>query len=140
MTTPVLMAVDDNPGGLGTLDGTLRSRYGHDYLIISEASPESALGRLRELRAAGRPVALVMAAATMNAAPAAEVLAQARSVQPAAKLALGGPRRPRPRRAAPSRPPNGCWWSRGAARPRPACAFPCRWYRTGRRPRRSCAR
>src|SRR5215813_3983769 len=98
MTTPVLMAVDDNPGGLGTLDGTLRSRYGHDYLIISEASPESALGRLRELRAAGSPVALVMAAATMTAAPAAEFLAQARSAAPAAKRVLvvprGGPAAP----------------------------------------------
>src|SRR5215475_1688745 len=98
MTTPVLMAVDDNPGGLGTLDGTLRSRYGRDYLIISGASPESALGRLRELRAAGRPVALVMAAAAMTAAPAAEFLAQARSIQPAAKRVLvvprGGPAAP----------------------------------------------
>ena len=56
------MAVDDNPGSLETLDGTLRRRYEHDYLIISEASPGRALGRLRELRSADRPVAVVMAA------------------------------------------------------------------------------
>ena len=55
MTSPVLMIVDDDPGSLGTLDGTLRRRYERDYLVISEASPAAALGRLRELRAAGPP-------------------------------------------------------------------------------------
>jgi thioredoxin reductase (NADPH) len=98
MTNPVLMAVDGNPGSLAALDATLRRRYGRDYLIISEASPETALGRLRELRAAGRPVAVMMAAAAMTEAPAAEFLAQARSIQPAAKRVLivprGGPAAP----------------------------------------------
>ena len=45
MTNPVLMVVDRDPGSLATLDDTLRRRYGHDYLIISEATPETALGR-----------------------------------------------------------------------------------------------
>jgi thioredoxin reductase (NADPH) len=98
MTTPVLMVVDEDAGGLGTLDGTLRRRYGHDYLIISEASPATALGRLRELGAVGSPVAVVMAAATMTAVPAAEFLAQARTIQPVAKRVLvvprGGPAAP----------------------------------------------
>ena len=62
MTIPVLMVVDDDPESLGILDGTLRRRYGQDYLIISDASPAAALSRLRELRAACRKVALVMAA------------------------------------------------------------------------------
>src|SRR5215475_12967937 len=98
MTIPALLAVDDNPDTLKTLDGVLRHRYGHDYLIISEASPETALGRLRELRAAGRPVAVMMAAAAMTAAPGAEFLAQARGIQPGAKRVLvvprGGPAAP----------------------------------------------
>ena len=59
MTIPVLMVVDGDPGSLATLDGTLRRRYGRDYLIISEAGPGTALGRLRELRAAGRNPAAV---------------------------------------------------------------------------------
>jgi hypothetical protein len=80
MTTPVLMVVDDDTGGLGTLEGTLRRRYDHDYLIISEASPATALGRLQELRAADQPVALIMAASAMTAAPAAEFLVQATQV------------------------------------------------------------
>jgi len=98
MASPVLMVVDGNPGGLRALDDTLRHRYGHDYLIISEASPETALGRLRELRAAGQPVAVIMAASAMTAAPAAEFLAQAHTIQPAAKRVLvvprGGPAAP----------------------------------------------
>jgi thioredoxin reductase (NADPH) len=98
MTIPVLMVVDDDPESLGILDGTLRRRYGQDYLIIGDASPTAALSRLRELRATGREVALVMAAAAMTAAPAAEFLAQTRSIAPAAKRVLvvprGGPAAP----------------------------------------------
>ena len=98
MTKPVLMVVDDNPGGLATAGGTLRRRYGHDYLIISEAAPGTALGRLRELRAAGHPVAVVMAAAAIAESPGTDFLAQARSVQPGAKRVLviprGGPAAP----------------------------------------------
>jgi thioredoxin reductase (NADPH) len=98
MTNPVLMVVDDDPGGLGTLDGTLRRRYGHDYLIISEAAPGTALGRLRELAAERHPVAVVMAASGVTAMPGTEFLAQVRSIQPAAKRVLvvprGGPAAP----------------------------------------------
>jgi thioredoxin reductase (NADPH) len=92
------MAVDDDPDRLRALDGALRRRYGHDYLVIGESSPGTALGRLRELRAAGHPVAVLMAAATMAATPGAEFLAQARSIQPTAKRVLvvprGGPAAP----------------------------------------------
>ena len=119
MTSPVLMVVDDDPGSLGTLAEVLRRRYDRDYAVITETSPPAALGRLRELQAADRPVALVIAAATMVTAPAAEFLAQARTTAPAAKR---------------------CSWCRGAARARPAYAFRCRWWLTGRRPRPSCAR
>ena len=98
MSKPVLMMIDDDPDGLEMLDGTLRGRYERDYLVISEASPATALGRLRQLRAASRPVAVVMAASAMTAAPAAEFLAQARTIAPAAKRVLvvprGGPAAP----------------------------------------------
>ena len=92
VTTPVLMVVDEDTGSLGTLDAALRRRYGHDYLLISEASSAAALARLQELRAAGSPVAVVMAASAMTAAPAAEFLAQARTLAPAAKRVLVVPR------------------------------------------------
>src|SRR5215467_8548981 len=85
MTIPVLMVVDDDPDSLGMLDRTLRRRYGQDYLIVGEASPEIGLDRLGELRAAGREVAVIMVASAMAEAPAAEFFANARSVAPAAK-------------------------------------------------------
>ena len=113
MAIPVLLVVDDNPDSLKVLDGVLRHRYGRDYLIISEASPGTALGRLRELRAAGRPVAVVLAAGAMTAAPGAEFLAQARGIQPGAKRVLvvprGGPGRAQPAcsRAVGAGPPGG---------------------------------
>jgi hypothetical protein len=47
------MAVDDDPESLGTLEGTMRRRYGQDYLVISDASTAAALSRLQELQAAG---------------------------------------------------------------------------------------
>ena len=96
--SPVLFVVDDDAGSLGTLDGTLRRRYERDYLVIAESSPEAALGRLRELRAADSPVAVVMASSAMSAAPAAEFLAYVRTIAPAAKRVLvvprGGPAAP----------------------------------------------
>ena len=92
MTSPVLMAVDDDPDGLRTLDGALRRRYDGDYLVIAETSPGTALGRLRELRAARHPVAVLMAASAMAATPGPEFLAQARSIQPTAKRVLVVPR------------------------------------------------
>jgi len=92
------MVVDDDPERLGILDGTMRRRYGQDYLIVSDASPTAALGRLQELRADSRPLALVMAGADMTTAPAADFLAAARSIAPAAKrvlvVARGGPAAP----------------------------------------------
>jgi len=77
------MVVDEDAGRLGTVDAVLRRRCGHDYLVLSGASPATALGRLRELRAAGREVAVRMAASAMTAAPAAEFLAQVRTIAPA---------------------------------------------------------
>jgi hypothetical protein len=53
MSKPVLMAVDDDPGSLGTLDAALRGRYGRDYVVIAEATPATALDGPRQRRAAG---------------------------------------------------------------------------------------
>src|SRR5215510_1070214 len=65
---------------------------------MARCAAGTALGRLRELRDAGQPVAVVMAAAAIAEAPAADFLAQTRSVQPAAKRVLvvprGGPTAP----------------------------------------------
>lgn len=90
MTAPVLVVVDEDARGLRTLEETVRRRYGHDYLIISEASPGAALGHLQELSAAHSPVAVAMGAATTPAPE--ELLEQARTIYPAAKRVLVAPR------------------------------------------------
>ena len=94
MTDPVLMAVDGNPDSRTTLDGTLRRRYEHDYLVISEASSGTALGRLRELRAADCPVAVVMAAAEMTEAPAGCAVRRGRAGLPGAVRLVPGTGQP----------------------------------------------
>jgi thioredoxin reductase (NADPH) len=91
MTNPVLMVVDDDQESLRTLEDSLR-RYEHDYLITSEPSYETALGQLRDLRAADRPVAIILVASTMPSASATELLTQLHSMHPSAKRVLIVPR------------------------------------------------
>jgi thioredoxin reductase (NADPH) len=89
---------DDHPDILSVLEAALRRRYGQDYLIVSETSAAAALRHLADLRDAGRPVALIMAAASMSTASGPDLLAEARSIQPTAKRVLvvprGGPAAP----------------------------------------------
>ncbi len=87
MTKPAVILLDDHPDSLTVLEAALCRRYGQDYLIVSEASAAAALRHLADLRDAGRPVALIMAAASMRTATA---------------------RTSSPRPAASSRPPGGC--------------------------------
>jgi thioredoxin reductase (NADPH) len=98
MTRPAVIVSDGHPDSLSVLEGALRRRYGQDYLIVSETSAAAALRHLADLRDAGRPVALIMAAASMSTANGLDLLADARSIQPAAKRVLvvprGGPAAP----------------------------------------------
>lgn len=98
MTKPAIMVVDDRPEGLEQLESALRRRYEHDYLIMSRTSPAAALDHLTELRSAGRPVAVVLAAATLAEQSGTGFLARVRGTQPAAKRVLivprGGPDAP----------------------------------------------
>ena len=92
MTKPAVVLLDDHPDSLAVLEAALRRRYGQDYLIVSQASAAAALRHLADLRDAGRPVALIMAAASMRTASGPDVLAEARSIQSAAKRVLVVPR------------------------------------------------
>ena len=92
MTKPAVILLDDHPDSLTVLEAALRRRYGQDYLIVSQASAAAALRHLADLRDAGRPVALIMAAASMRTANSPDVLAEARSIQPTAKRVLVVPR------------------------------------------------
>jgi thioredoxin reductase (NADPH) len=61
MTGPVLLVVDNNPRELTAFERALRRRYGADYRVMAECSPEAALDLLEKLAEGGEDVALVAA-------------------------------------------------------------------------------
>ena len=61
MTTPLLLAVDDDERSRCAVDRELRNRYEPDYEVISMGSAEAGLELLTRLADAGREVILVLA-------------------------------------------------------------------------------
>ena len=82
---PVILAVDDDPGGLERVESELRKRYEADYGVVCEGSAEAGLERLREIAAAGEEVAVVLAPRQMAGMSGVEFLTRARQIFPAAK-------------------------------------------------------
>ena len=89
MPLPVLLAVDEGPDALGTVEAQLTQRYAHDYQVMCLGDPDVALQKLTELARAGDEVALVLAgmprpAETRNNC----LLERVRELHPHAKRAL----------------------------------------------------
>src|SRR5215211_3234405 len=80
---PVLLAVDDDPNTLGRIEHELRQRYGSYYRVACEGSPEAGMRTLRELRAAGEDVAVVLADQWMPGMTGVEFLTHTRPLYPA---------------------------------------------------------
>ena len=85
---PVLLVVDDDPNPLGRIEHELRQRYGSYYSVACEDSPEAGMRTLRELRAAGEDVAVVLADQWMPGMTGVEFLTHTRQLYPGAKRAL----------------------------------------------------
>ena len=85
---PILMAVDDHIQDLETVQRELLKRYGADYDVLANHSATSALRQLAEMRAAGAPVAILLAAREMDAMSGIAYLEQARQLYPHAKRVL----------------------------------------------------
>jgi thioredoxin reductase (NADPH) len=104
---PVILAVDDDPGGLERIERELRKRYAADYEIACEGSAEAGLERLRDLRTSGEEVAVVLASQLMSEMTGVDFLTRANQVFPTP----GGWRLPTwataPRRRA--SPRRWCW-------------------------------
>ncbi|TMM04017.1 MAG: FAD-binding protein [Actinobacteria bacterium] len=80
---PVLFVIDDDPSSLDVLLSDLSRRFGNDFVLRGDTSPEAALAALQEMAAASEPVALLL---VDDAAP--DFLAHAHELHPGAKRVL----------------------------------------------------
>jgi thioredoxin reductase (NADPH) len=85
---PALLVVDDDPQVLAAVRRDLRGRYRETYTIISASSGEEALDTVRELKARGDALAMVISDQRMPGMHGTDVLAQSRDVYPLARRVL----------------------------------------------------
>jgi thioredoxin reductase (NADPH) len=85
---PVILIIDDNPTSLARLLEAIARRFGEDYRTIAHASANVALDELRQIRAAGEPIALVIADQWMPEMTGLDVLRQVHAIDPEAQRAL----------------------------------------------------
>ena len=87
-TQPVILVVDDDITSLTITEQEMRKRYGRDYRVLARQSATAALDELRGLKAAGQPVALILADQVMPEMPGADFLGEARLIDPVAKRVM----------------------------------------------------
>lgn len=88
MTKPILLAVDDEPQVLNTVERDLRRRYGADYRIVKAASGAEALEATHRLKQRNAPLALFLADQRMPAMTGTQFLLEARKLYPQARKVL----------------------------------------------------
>jgi thioredoxin reductase (NADPH) len=85
---PALLVVDDDPQVLAAVRRDLRGKYRESYTVISASSGEEALSTIRELKARGDSLAIVISDQRMPGLQGTDVLAQSREVYPLARRVL----------------------------------------------------
>jgi thioredoxin reductase (NADPH) len=85
---PVIFVVDAGATSFARIEYGLRRRYGVEYRVMCETSAMWGMKRLRDFRAAGEEVALVLADQWMPDITGAEFLARASQLFPTAKRAV----------------------------------------------------
>lgn len=88
MLDPILFVVDDDSEALGEFERALRRRYGADFRVMAEHSPEVALATLERLAQRGEEVALVIADLHLPGIDGVEFLERARALHQRAMRAL----------------------------------------------------
>src|SRR4029453_7046550 len=88
MNKPALLVVDDDPQVLAAVRRDLRGRYRESYTVISASSGEEALSTVRELKARGDSLAIVISDQRMPGLQGTDVLAQPRESYPLARRVL----------------------------------------------------
>src|SRR3712207_5149932 len=88
MTDPVVLVVDHDTRELAAFERALRRRYGTDYRVLAERSPEAALDLLERLAEGGEDVALVAADLHLPGTDGVEFLERARALHTGVVRAL----------------------------------------------------
>jgi thioredoxin reductase (NADPH) len=88
MSSPVLVAVDEDAGALSDVERELRDRYARHYRVICMRSSREARACFEELAAAGEEVALVLAGQWLAGMTGSELLDEARRLHPHSKRGL----------------------------------------------------
>ena len=88
MNKPAILLVDDDPQVLAAVRRDVRSRYRDNYTVLGAGSGNEALATVRELKARGDSLALVLSDQRMPGMLGVEVLAQAREIYPLARRVL----------------------------------------------------
>ena len=85
---PIIFAVDSGVESFRRIEYGLRRRYGAEYQVMCESSAMWGMRRLRDLRAAGEEVALILADQWMPDIRGTDFLARAGQLFPTAKRAV----------------------------------------------------
>ena len=85
---PAIVAVDDDEQALDRLRRELDRRYSADYRIVTDRSPLGALQAIRQMKAQGEPIAVVLASQWMDEMNGSDLLAHARAADARTKRAL----------------------------------------------------
>jgi thioredoxin reductase (NADPH) len=85
---PALLFVDDDPQVRAAVRRDLRSRYRENYTVLSAESGQQALDTMRELRARGESLAMIVSDQRMPGMLGNEVLAQSLEMYPLARRVL----------------------------------------------------
>jgi thioredoxin reductase (NADPH) len=88
MSLPVILVVDDDPQVLSAIRRDLRARYRADYRVLAASSGEAALDVVKELKARGDALALVISDQRMPSMLGVDVLIKCREIYPIAGRVL----------------------------------------------------
>jgi thioredoxin reductase (NADPH) len=88
VSEPVILVIDDDPQVLAAIRRDLRSRYREDYRVLSANSGEAALDAVRQLKARGDALAMIISDQRMPSMLGVDVLARTREIYPLARRVL----------------------------------------------------
>ncbi len=88
MNKPALLVVDDDAQVLAAVRRDLRSHYRESYTVISASSGEEAVATIKELKARGDSLAIVISDQRMPGLQGTDVLAQSRESYPLARRVM----------------------------------------------------